>query len=516
MARGLRQLDSDGRLAAEDARLLRRVIAETSREHRLDVVMDPERHFGPFESLPGEAQVAIVRAIRDDDWWRTAGRNLGGWYFAMGQLVRGARAKVEGTAFWHKTGALTEVVQALLQSGPRRGLQEVYRQRLLWQGRFMPRPTLAAVLKLADVEPWNFAIGYTRGIPQLPAFRGFWHDPSRHHTVGVMVGIDLLPGQDGWWCIETNLNSALRLERTAIYDRDPLVANLLEFVRTRGYRHLIVMTGNGMHVDRLMAKQYEEGAAAHKIRLTILENAYLQKKTYRQSYGVPPLDEDATLVMRIKKYRTSLDYLLQHKRASMQALEMYKRRSADPDLRLAPTGLEPILDNTAPDSPLPNLVYKFPERDRGMGLIFLKATSPEHASTLVRQGISSNSPKSFVARLKERMPQWIDDQDGIFQPYIRPVMLAGYRLYIVRAHVLLTPIGNHFLSAHRVISGTPVPDFLPFGLVSDPRPYLVNYSRGARYEVVPPEEAPAVVRATMAVANGLSWAAAYGFQTKAT
>jgi hypothetical protein len=445
-----------------------------------------------------------------------AGDNLGDWYLAASRMVRRARGKVKGTVAGRKeTGVLT-VVQVLVQNGPRRGLQEVYRQRLLWQGRFMPRPTLAAVLKLAGVEPWNFAIGYARGIPQLPAFRGFWHDPSRHRTVGVMVGIDLLPAEDGWWCVETNLNSALRLERTAIYDRDPLVDNLLEFVRTQGYRHLIVMMSNGMYVDALMAKQYEEGAAAHKIKLTILENAYLQKKTYGQCFGVPPLNEDGTLVMRIKMYRTSLDYLFQHKRASRQVLEMYKQRSADTDLRLVPTGLEPILDHTAPDDPLPNLVYKLPERDRGTGLIFLKATSPEHASTLVREAVSSKSPKSFVARLKERIPQWRDDQNCIFQPYMRPVMLPGCRLYIVRAHVLLTPIGNHFLSAHRVVSGSPVPDFLPFGLVSDPRPYLVNYSKGARYEVVPPEEEPAVVRAAMAVANGLSWAAAYGFQTTAT
>jgi hypothetical protein len=516
LARALRQLDGGGRLTLEDARLLRQLIAETPREHRIGVAIEPERHFGPFESLPRRTQGVIVQAILDDDWWRTAGDKLGHRYSAMSLWVQRARAKVEGTAFEHKAGALAQVVQALVQSGPRRGLQEVYRQRLRWQGRFMPRPTLAAVLKLAEVEPWNFAIGYAREIPQLPAFRGFWHDPSRHHTVGVMVGIDLLPDQEGWWCIETNLNSALRLERTAIYDRDPLVANLLEFVKTRGYRHLMVMTGNGMYVDGLMAKQYEEGAAAHKIRLTLLENANLPQKTYRQSYGVPRLDKDGTLVMRIKMYRTSLDFLFQHKRASRQALEMYKHRSADPDLRLVPTGLEPILNNPAADDPLPNLVYKFPERDRGTGLIFLKARSDEHASTLVREAISANSPKSFVGRLKERMPQWMDDQTGIFQPYMRPVMLPGCRLYIVRAHVLLTPIGNHFLSAHRVVCGSSVPDFLPFGLVRDPRPYLVNYSRGARYEVVPAEEEPAVIRAAMAVANGLSWAAAYGFQTTAT
>jgi hypothetical protein len=49
MARGLCQLDGDGRLTGQDAGLLRRMIAETPRERRLGVAMEPERHFGPFE-----------------------------------------------------------------------------------------------------------------------------------------------------------------------------------------------------------------------------------------------------------------------------------------------------------------------------------------------------------------------------------------------------------------------------------------------------------------------------------
>ena len=101
------------------------------------------------------------------------------------------------TKFGRSTRALSRFLLESIQNGPARGLQGMYWRRLRWQGRFMPRPTLAAVLKLADIEPWNFAIGYARGIPQLPSFRGFWHDPSRHRTVGVMVGIDLLPAQDG-------------------------------------------------------------------------------------------------------------------------------------------------------------------------------------------------------------------------------------------------------------------------------------------------------------------------------
>ena len=515
MAQAVHQLDHDGRLTAENARILRRVIAATPREHRLYVAMEPERYFGPFESLPRKARDAIVQAVRDDDRWRMTGRNMGDWHFAMTRLIRTAGTKLRKSKLGRSTNELADVIRKSVQEGPAYGVQELYRRQLLWEGKFMARPTLAAMLRVAEIEPWHFAVGYARGLPQPAPFRGFWHDPSRQNTIGVMLGIDLLRTPDGWWFIESNLNSALRRERTAIYDRDPFVSSLLDFVGGQGYRHLIVMMNNAARVDRLMAKQYEEGAAAHNIRLTILEDAFLPKRAYRLSYDVPPVDEDRTLVMRIKYYPTSLDRLFQHTRASRQALEVYKRRSADPAFLLPPTGLEPILERIDLNDPFPNLVYKLPERDSGGGVMLLKVMSPEHAHTVLQELPRLKSPESLIARFRGSMHRRMFDQNGIFQPFVRSSMLPGRRLYIVRAHVLMTPIGNHFLSAHRVVSGSAVPESLPLGLVQDPTPYLVNYSEGAKYEVVPPEEESEVVTAALAVAKGLAWAAAHGFQTTA-
>jgi hypothetical protein len=438
---------------------------------------------------------------------------MGGWHFAMTRLVRTAGTKLSKSKLGHSTNELAQVLLKSVREGPAYGVREVYRRRLLWEGEFMARPTLAAMLRVAEIEPRHFAVSYARGLPQPATFRGFWHDPSRQNTVGVMLGIDLLRTPDGWWFIESNLNSALRRERTAIYDRDPFVSNLLDFVRVQGYRHLIVMMNNTARVDRLMAKQYEEGTAAHNIRLTILEDAFLQKRAYSLSYGVPPLDEDGTLVMRTKYYPTSLDHLFQHKWASRHALEVYKRRSVDPALLLPPTGLVPILDRIDLNDPFPNLVYKLPERDSGGGVMLLKVVSPEHACTILQELPRLKPPESLIARFRGSMHRRMFDQNGIFQPFVRSPMLPGRRLYIVRAHVLITPIGNHFLSAHRVVSGSAVPETLPLGLVQDPTPYIVNYSEGAKYEVVPHEEESEVITAALAVARGLSWAAAYGFQT---
>jgi hypothetical protein len=178
-------------------------------------------------------------------------------------------------------------------------------------------------------------------------------------------------------------------------------------------------------------------------------------------------------------------------------------------LLLPPVGHEPILGNGSIDEPFPNLVYKFPERDSGSGVIFFKATSPAHARSLRAEAGRLFSPKNLGGRLFALQ----EDHNGLYQPYILPLLLDGRRLYIVRSHILFTPNGMQFLSAHRVASGSAIPENLPIGVVKDPRPYLVNYSLGAKYELVPPAEEEGVKAATFVVAKGLFWAATYGFQT---
>lgn len=513
LAQALRQLDHDGRLTAANARLLRRAIAATPRAQRLGVAVEPERYLGAFGGLPSAAQAAIVQAIKDSDRWCMAGYGVGDWHFAMSRWLHASHARLRHSRWGPWATRFTARLMQPVRRGPVYGLQAAYQRRLLWQGQFAVRPTLAAMLAVAQLEPWHFAICYAQGVPQQAAFRGFWHDPAQHNTVGVMLGLDLLPSATGWWFLESNLSSALRAQRAALYHRDPFVTNLLAFVRAKGYQHLIMIMPS--HINERMAQQFEDSAAAQQIRLTILENPQWQKTTYRQSYGVPPLKAGGTtLVVRVNRYRTSLDQLLHHKLATSRALAVYNRRLAAPTVLLPSTDLHPLLDKGNLDEPFPNLVYKLPASGQGQAVMFLKAMSLEHARGLIDEAQRLRPPDRPLARGMKRLLRQPESPDGIFQPYVRSAMLPGRHLYIVRAHVLLTPSGTHFLSAHRVVSGSPVPEHLPPGLVQNPTPYLVNFSSGARYELVPPEEEPAVVAAALAVADGLSWAAAYSFQTR--
>jgi hypothetical protein len=262
-------------------------------------------------------------------------------------------------------------------------------------------------------------------------------------------------------------------------------------------------------MDGAMVRQYEDEALARKIRLAIVEDAYLPPQSgCLQSYGVPSFDSHDTLVARTKYYRTSLDHLFQHKHAGTRALTVYRQRTSDPAILVPRIGAGPVLGDVGTAEPFPNLVFKLPERDEGKGVIFLKAGSPGHAVTILQEAIRGNRPKGFV----DRLYAGIEDRNGLCQQYIKSSLLTGRLLYKIRAHVLITPVGVRFLSAHRVIGRYSVPEHLPLGVVRDPRPYLVNLSTSSHYENVPPDEEPAVVAAALAVARGFAWAAKYGFE----
>lgn len=172
MSQALCHLDIDGRLTAENARTLRRTIVEIPKELRLGGVVELDKYFGPFESLPLEAQHAIVRAITDDDRWRMAGHELGDWHFEITRILQ--------TLYWklvrYKLDQLASFIHLLadiVHRGPRWMLHALYRRQLSWQGKYYSRPTLPAVLNIAGIEPWNFAVCYARDIPQPMAYRGF-------------------------------------------------------------------------------------------------------------------------------------------------------------------------------------------------------------------------------------------------------------------------------------------------------------------------------------------------------
>jgi len=507
-------LDESGRLEPSVSRRLRDAALAAPLEERLAVGFEPERALGAFESLPEAARRAIVDAIVDDDRAGLRGHEMGAWHPTLLRLLW----RVKHWSYRRGTGEgpvsrslrqLSDVAAFGARKGPARALHAMHRSRLARNGRGVERPDLASVLALAGIEPRSLAVCYARELPQLEPYRAYWHDARRNVSVGVVIGIDLLPTPEGCWYIESNLDLAQRPERSALYERDPAVWNLLEFTRSRGFSSLVLLDNNSSGVDPDMARQYLESARECGIELSLVDRINVPGSPFRRSYGIPAIERDDTLVVRLKSYPTSLDTLFNLKRASYRALDCYRRATDDPELLLPASSSEPVLSELDADDPFPNVVYKLPELDQARGVYFLKATSADHARALAQEAVRSSSKRG----LQERVLHAFSTSRGIYQQFVKPSLLERRRPYIIRAHTLVSPAGVELLSAHRVVSGTSVPQMLAPGIVHDPGPYLVNFSAQSHYELVPDEEQARVERAAKAAGRGLAWAVQYGWGT---
>jgi hypothetical protein len=513
LARALTLMDAQGRFPPAAARELRRAIAAATRAERSSVAFEPERHLGAFDQLSEPARSAILAAIDDRERREVRGYELGRWYWGSLRLLWRIRRAAYGSGSTGRAARYARELSDVLVYGARRApafaITAFHRWRMSLGARFSARPSLNQVLHLAGIDSRDLANCYARPVPQAEQYRGYWHDASRKITVGRILGIDLLPGTDGWWFVESNGNPGLESQRAVVFERDPMIGNLFDFVEEQGYRHLMLINNRSAGVDPAMGRQYFEQAAARGIRLTIPTLPNVPERAEIRSYGIPPVREDGTLVARILPYHNSLDQLLDRKRASYRALDLYRRRVGDPDLRLPATGPEPLLGQVAPDEPFPNVVFKLPELEQGRGVYFLKAESADHARRLLRDALGSRRHRA----LQERVLHAFTSKHGIYQAYLKSRLLEDRRLYKVRAMVIVTPVGVRFLSAHRIVAADPVPERLPPGVVEDARPYLINVAGGGRHALLPEEDMEAVAAAAVAVAKGFAWAAEYGFRT---
>ncbi len=105
----------------------------------------------------------------------------------------------------------------------------------------------------------------------------------------------------------------------------------------------------------------------------------------------------------------------------------------------------------------------------------------------------------------------LGERGGLYQRFVASSFLDERRLYVIRANVLVTPLAERFLAAHRVVGRWSADRALSDGFVRDPRPFLVK-RRSGQIGALPPDEEAEAARAALAIARGFSWAAAYGYE----
>ena len=499
---------SNGRVPRQAAARLRAAIRQHQDNGQEPPVQDIVGGLPPFESLPADVQENLYATVLNDDWWSMRLRRAG-WRQAFARTTRTAAVKLERHP---RVRRLLDYTESLFLIWHARLLHELYRASLMVRGRVDAQPTLAAALKLAGLDARVIASSYLRRTPQPIETAAYWHDPVRQRTVGVVIGIDFIVNDEGVWFVESNLNVGLIEERSELYQVDPFVTNLVQFARDKGYTSIVYLACNDYGVDTIMARRMEETAAAAGLRATVVEDRYAPQGRLSQSYLVPPFAGDRTLVVRGKMFHTTLDALFHNKTLTLQAIEAYQQSFADTDVQLPPR-VETLPERLPMKEAFPNLVYKFPERDQGQGVIFLRAPSVARAREILADRVEMNRHSVANIWTKLRYSLKLEDQAGIFQSYISSSLLEGRRLAVARAHVLATPVGNVFLSAHRIVSNLAVPESLPEGLVTNATPYIVNYSLDSVHAPMPPDEEARVSRAALGVVRALCWAVEARYET---
>jgi hypothetical protein len=505
----LQRVGSDGRVPREIASRLRAAVVQQRRGREMTSSGDLIGALPAFDTLPEAARQSLFATVASDDSWSMALRRAN-WRQALTRAIRTAALRVSRRH--PRAKAVLEQVEFLFLYWQARVVHVLYRKALAWRGWSSRTPKLAAALTIAGLDARAIASSYLRGAPQPLDTAGYWHDAGRHGTVGVVLGIDFIVNDEGVWFVESNLNAGLMEERSRLYAIDPFVTNLVRFARQNGYASMVFLACNDIPVDDTMATRIEETALAAGLRASVLEDRYAPQRRLSQTFLVPPL-EARTLVVRSKMFHTSFDALFHHKTLSYHAIESYQRAFPDLDVRLPSNGAGSIPEIVAMRGPFPNLVCKFPERDQGQGVFFLRVPSLARARAIIADTKEMNRHSVANVWTKLRYRFKLEEQEPMFQTYVPSSLLEGRRLSIARAHVLATPVGIQFLSAHRIVSNRPVPESLAEGLVTDPAPFIVNYSLDSEHALMPPEEERMVEKAALSVARALCWAVESRFQT---
>lgn len=491
-------------------------LRELTPAQRKRLALAPEEVLGPYDGLSRSDRQALREAVESWDAASTRGYENElvepclRWLWRLRRECRGWREA--GRPLGRPLFRLADEIAFAARQAPAWLGRILHRAKVELRSRF-PTPDAGPVpgaLVSRRIDPHHFAVCYCRSLRQRPGFRAFWHDRSRGREIGCIVGLDLAPSPDGHHLLESNLNPAQRLERARLHERDPFARNLVDHASDRGFRHLVVVDNRYEGINPLTARQYRERAEQRDLDLTIVDRAHLPDTSHASSLRIPRDPPPETLVARLRSYPVSTDHLLTDKLATHRALRRYREAREEPALRLPVAGTTPVLGDASPDDPFPNVVAKQSDAGQGERVVFAKAESPAHAARLFEEGGRDTGDRAWTDRVKRA----VRAPGHIFEAYVPPSTLADGRLHIVRAHVLVTPGDVAYLSAHRVVSGRPVPERLEPGIVEDPDPFIVNYSADATYEVVPPDEEDRVRDAALAVGRGLAWALGRGFEVR--
>jgi len=339
-------------------------------------------------------------------------------------------------------------------------------------------------------HPNIYACKDLNGIKQHPKYRTYFHNENNNSTVGMFLGVDVIKNHSGFYVVDLNLNAGLREERRRLFDAevDPFLVRLKEMCLENGYTKVVCFAHQ-------WPKEYiDEFKILNRTREVIFIPASPNKhdlKDVRKMLAIPHEMEANTLYVVFNYQHTPIDLFITNQSFTSHWLNqgidsiglgsesMFKRVESYDSLE----DVE-LHDNNR----LPNLVIKL---GGGWASQYVKVANVNIADIenfrkqFSDKKIISLFNRNFITRLRG----WIGQHHKLlFQKYIPPEVNSNNQAWIVRMHLFISPSVSKMLSCNRIVSDHKLHNSVPFGIVDDNHPYIVNLHKGAHYEAIHGDE----------------------------
>jgi len=335
-------------------------------------------------------------------------------------------------------------------------------------------------------RPNIYAANFKGKISQQPQQRTYYHDKRINSTVGMFLGIDIIKNGDEYYPIDFNLNAGLKTARRKLFttEFDPILSGLEKIALKSHYDNVYC------HADYWSIDFVNEFRALNKKS----EVKFIPTSPYQRDIegvthllNIPEQLEPNSLYVIFNYNHTPLDFFITNQSYTSLWIKegIKKNRQINKDGFLNYFDSYNSLSEVAfKDSGIyPNLVIKL---GGGWAANFVKiAKIAKGQKGIGGLDITEKELYSLFNRnIFTKLRGWVGQhQKLLFQEFIQPEINNKGCAQIIRADMLLAPVNKSMLACRRVVNDLPIPDDIPYGLVQDDRPYIVNLNTGvAHYE----------------------------------
>ncbi len=345
-------------------------------------------------------------------------------------------------------------------------------------------PFLSIVYSYFGADKKNVIENYVKEIPSSKYTSPVFKVANKNSLCCGLIGFDFLPSNGELYFIEGNFNPGHYIDRHLLFpDGDVVCRHIVSYAKKSRLKHIVFSAGFQKYFDGKVEDAWREIATKNDVDIEIIDDAYLGSPYDRLDSSKLDYDNHETLYVTSRYFDNPLSNMVVVKGELDKNISTYNMRVDKKDRILLPEGIDKnILPESLPKKHkrFPNFIVKNKYIDRAKGIHLFKADSiPDialNADYLVSQYVVPDTIKK--------------EEDATVKEYV----------YLFRTYLLITPDGPIYVGTRKDVSGTPLPESLVEGEVTDIAPYITNITTAGDYCVAhTPEEHLLCKEATLRV-----------------